>query len=129
MRKPVEFESHPASYADAAAAGKFRAMGRHVVDGDTYDVFVDLGLGKYAYEAIRLYDFDTAELRTGSPAERARGQAAKARTAELVQDKPLLLKTYRDAETFGRYVAETWYWDGAAWKSLRETLDAEGLRK
>lgn len=130
MRKPAEFSAHPVTYTNARAMGMLRAVCKHVVDGDTFDVFIDLGLGKYAYDTIRLYDIDTPEINSGDEAERARGEAAKAQTAALILDKPLLLRTYKDAETFGRYVAETHFIsDTGAWASLAETLKSAGFVK
>lgn len=128
-RKPIEFESHPASYDHARSIGCFRAVCKYVTDGDTFDVYLDLGMGKYAYDTIRLQGLDTAEIfHPSNPAERAHGLAAKARVIELIDQKPILIKTYRDAETFGRYVADVQYVD-TLWKDLATTLRNEGFAK
>lgn len=136
MRKPSEFESHPTSFEEARSEGNYRAVCKHVVDGDTFDVFVDLGLGKYAYETIRLTSssgiLDTPEINKGTPEERERGLVARARVVELIEGKPVAIRTYRDTQTFGRYVAECYYLAGEnepAWIDLAETLRAEGLLK
>jgi endonuclease YncB( thermonuclease family) len=129
-RKPIEFENHPATYDYARSIGCFRAFCKYVTDGDTYDAYVDLGMGKYAYDTIRLQGLDTAEIfHPSNAAERMHGMAAKTRVIELLNQKPILLKTYRDAETFGRYVAEVWYFEQSLETSLADTLRAEGFAK
>lgn len=101
-----------------------------MTDADTYDFFIDLGLNQYAYDTIRLYNLDTPEIfHPSNAAEKAHGLAAKARAIELIDQKPVLLKSYKDAETFGRYVAEVWYFDGHIPTSLADTLRAEGFSK
>lgn len=135
MRKPSEFENHPASYAAAREYGCFRAVCKNVTDGDTIDCFIDLGMGKYAYDTIRLHDLDTAEIfRSSNPAEREHGMLAKARVMALVLNKPILIKTFKDAETFGRYVADVEYpavTEGGAmvWQDLAVQLRSEGFAK
>jgi endonuclease YncB( thermonuclease family) len=133
MRKPKDFDNHPASYAHARSLEYFRAFCHNVTDGDTFDVLIDLGIGKYAYEIIRLQGLDTAEIFSPKSAgERAHGLAAKARTAELILEKPVLIKTFRDAETFGRYVADVFFFPSLAvadFISLADTLRAEGFAK
>lgn len=130
MRKPSEFETHPASYEYARSNGYFRAFCKFVTDGDTYDVFADLGLNQYAYDTIRLYNLDTAEIfHPSSAAEKTHGLAAKMRAVELIDQRPILIKSYKDAETFGRYVAEVWYFDVTTLTSLADTLRAEGFAK
>lgn len=133
-RKPSEFVDHPVGYAYARDHGFFRAHCKHVTDGDTGDFYVDLGMGKYAYETIRLHDFDTAEIFSPkSPAERKHGLEAKARVESLLLDKPCLIRTFRDAETFGRYVADVYFLvtteNAFTEVSLAETLGREGFEK
>lgn len=131
MRKPADFEFHPASFAYARQIGCNRAFCHYVADGDTFDVFVDLGFNQYGYLTIRLHDFDTAEIfHPSSKAELAHGMAAKARVTELLLEKPCLIRSYKDAETFGRYVADVYYFpEPDLEKSLALTLDQEGFRK
>lgn len=134
MRKPSEFENHPASYDYARSIGCLRAFCKYVTDGDTFDFFIDLGLNQYAYDTIRLYNLDTAEIfHPSNAAEREHGLAAKARAIDLILNKPVLLKSYKDAETFGRYVAEVGIvtvTDGQyTLTMLAETLRSEGFQK
>lgn len=128
MRKPLEFQRHPMDYATARGQGLFRGYCQLVIDGDTYDIFVDLGMGKYAYEPIRLNGIGTPEIfRPKDAAEKAAGFRAKDRVATLIMGKPVLIRTYRDDQTFGRYVADVWYYAGTEWKDLGELLVNEGL--
>jgi len=147
-RTPPEFDAHPAGYVDANDRGLNRAVCRYVVDGDTADFFVDLGWMQYGYVTVRFYDVDTPELRGTRGAERDAAFAAKARVKELLLDQPVLLKTYKDATTFGRFVASIWFaapddgtfpvfdttfkldpGDDHAWVSIADVLKHEGRIK
>lgn len=130
-RKPIEFSTHPAGYGDAITRGLFRAVVRHVVDGDTLDVLLDLGWYQYAYQSIRLAGVDTPELR-GTPADvRAAAYAARDRVRALVDQQPVLLRSHRQATTFGRFVADVFTpvdpspAEAAAWRGV-EALDVGG---
>jgi len=146
-RTPPEFDNHPAGYVDADGQGLNRAVCRHIVDGDTADFFVDLGWMQYAYVTVRFFDVDTPEIRGTTGAEREAAFQAKARVGELLLDRPVLLKTYKDAMTFGRFVATIWFADAEnafpdlpgtfrlnpddseRWISIAEVLKHEGLIK
>jgi endonuclease YncB( thermonuclease family) len=129
-RKPKEFHNHPLKLDDTFP--EYRAVVQHIVDGDTFDVFIDLGLNQYAYETIRLAYVDTPEIfRPDDEAEKQAGFAAKARVEELILGKPVKLITYKDRASFGRYVAEVFYPVGEGdspheWISLAGTLVDEG---
>jgi hypothetical protein len=47
-RKPIEFTEHPSAFGDAQSQGLYRGHCRYVVNGDTYDVLIDLGFHDYA---------------------------------------------------------------------------------
>lgn len=133
MRKPAEFTNHPSSYAAAREHQFFRVHVTHITDGDTFDCFIDLGMGQYAYETIRLLDANTPELYSPvNLAERIHAQEARDRVDELILGKGCLIKTYRDKVTFGRYVAELKYpmydiQNQLTWIDLASTLKAEEL--
>ncbi|GIV58537.1 MAG: hypothetical protein KatS3mg042_1450 [Rhodothermaceae bacterium] len=147
-RIPREFDAHPAAYVAANDRGLHRAVCRYVVDGDTADFFIDLGWLQYAYVSVRFFDVDTPELRGTSGAEREAAFQAKARVQELLLDRPCLLRSYKDATTFGRFVATIWFavqdddplaglpgsfkleeGEAATWVSIAEVLKHEGLIK
>src|SRR5688572_23356209 len=110
-REPIEFQQHPSPFL----GGQFRAVCRHIVDGDTFDVLVDLGFNQYAYAAIRLRGIDTPETRTRDLAEKVRGGAARERVRQLVEGKSVVVHTLPDPTTFGRYVADVFFHDSGQW--------------
>jgi micrococcal nuclease len=73
-----------------------------VVDGDTVDVRLDLGLGIYKNERLRLHGIDAPEKRGE---ERVEGIEAT-RHLELLLKGPLLVQTIKDKKgKYGRYLA------------------------
>jgi endonuclease YncB( thermonuclease family) len=107
-RKPAELQNHPVDVADAKAVGLYRAVCEHVVDGDTADFLVDLGVYQYAYTALCVIGVDTPEL-VGVPAEvKAAGLAARARTEAVLLHRPALLDTRREKRSFERFVGHIW---------------------
>lgn len=140
-RKPLHFRKHPVSFSEAMAAGLFRGAGEGVIDGDTFDLFLDLGFYQYAYERIRLAGIDTPEI-YGVPAESEEyrsGQKALSFVRGFVQDRPVLVRSL-EQETFGRFVADVYVrvddpmeeiedrldLGGAVWCSLAELLETAG---
>ena len=127
-RKPEEFNNHPASFPETT----YRAVCKHVVDGDTVDVMIDLGLNKYAYETVRIKDIDTPEIfRSKDADEKQAGMAARDRVKELILDQPVMITTYKDKASFGRFLADVAYMDQETgeWTSLANTLNNEGHAK
>lgn len=92
----------------------YRATLISVIDGDTVDVWLDMGCYHYQRTRLRLKDitthksqyFDTDELRRGTEEEKARGRAARERMGELLAMGELYVKTMMDAEgKYGRLLA------------------------
>jgi len=71
-----------------------------VIDGDTVDVAIDLGLRIYTQQRIRLYGINAPEMRT------TQGPAAKQRLSELLPaGSEVRLRTFKDSqEKYGRYL-------------------------
>lgn len=99
-----------------------RKEGRNpVVDGDTVDLYVDLGFHSFKHERFRLHGIDTPELRDRDLEKREAAQEAKAALEELLHIDsdhpwPLRVETYRDPDSFGRYLVVIYTWvniDGA----------------
>jgi micrococcal nuclease len=66
---------------------EYRCKIRNVVDGDTVDVDIDLGFGlELKDERVRIKGIDTPESRTSDEVEDIFGEAAKARTKELLPE-------------------------------------------
>ena len=76
-----------------------------IVDGDTIDVMVDLGMGVHRKERLRFSRINAWEVR-GEHKEK--GRLAKARVAELIPvGEKIIIKTQKDKRgKFGRYLAE-----------------------
>jgi micrococcal nuclease len=122
MRKPKEFSKHPFHQSF-----DYRGVVKNVVDGDTIDVFVDLGLNHYAYITVRLKGIDVWEIRKE---QRPQGLVAKERVQDLVLNKQVFLKTFKDTQSFGRYVAEVFFFDShGVIRSLGDVLREEGHEK
>lgn len=86
---------------------EYRAKVTHVVDGDTVDVAIDLGLDVWTHQRLRLYGINSAELRG---AERTDGQAAKHHLESLLEQyAPITVSTIKDTRgKYGRYLAVLW---------------------
>lgn len=105
-RKPPVFEQHPLSFEAARAAGLTRASCLYVVDGDTADFLLDLGWFQYAYVTLRFAGVDAPELRgtTGTVLRKAR--KAKRRAEALLLGRFVLVKSYKELSSFGRFLAD-----------------------
>lgn len=126
-RKPIQFETHPTPFEEALSSGRFRAWGEHVVDGDTFDVLIDLGFYQYAYERLRLAGIDTPEIYgvAHDSEEFVRGQEAKRLAQRWLLEQPILVQSLEE-ETFGRFVARIWVLDGT-WEPLAQKLREAGF--
>ena len=92
---------------------EYKALLKRVVDGDTIDVYVDLGFSITMEMRLRLADIDTPELRSKDEAEREAAQAAKKFVEDYIGNNPLLIRTRKTSSgkertTFGRFVADIW---------------------
>lgn len=94
----------------------FRARVERVVDGDTYDLVIDLGFGIRARQRVRLRGIDTHEVYgvAHSSEEYALGSAESAfvrewfaEAAAAGREWPVLIHT-RDTGKYGRYIADVW---------------------
>ena len=84
----------------------YRATLLRVVDGDTYDLDVDVGFNLSYSARFRLYGFDTPELRSGGDFEKERaGEAKRFATCWFKARNPIYIRTYK-ADSFGRWLAQ-----------------------
>jgi len=89
---------------------QYNAVIRKVVDGDTIEIDIDLGLSAWVHnEKIRLYGIDTPEVygvKKGS-AEWERGNLASEFVKKYVIEKDeVVIETIKDKrEKYGRYLA------------------------
>ena len=83
----------------------YRARVVRVVDGDTYDVIVDLGFEIYHKIRVRLRNVDTPEVYGRNASEE--GRAASAYVKSLIEGKNVIITTHKKkATTFGRWEAD-----------------------
>jgi len=102
-----------------------------VVDGDTYDLTVDLGFQISQRIRVRLRGIDTPEIygvKKGSD-EHTRGmEAKKYAEEELAGHARVVVRTHKDAkEKYGRYLADIYVEEGDVLHSLADALLEEGV--
>ena len=108
-RKPTEFRGFPAALL--LPYGPYMASVQHIVDGDTFDAFIDIGLNEYPYRICRILGIDAPE--TNRAASREAGVAAKAYLESLMPvGSPVQLVTRPDPDSFGRYLVRVMVKDG-----------------
>ncbi len=115
MRKPSEFSNFPPDLHPGF--GPFIAVSRPDMrydDGDSLWFWADKGFNDYAFIGVRLLGIDAPGTRAPeakTAEDRAKGQAAKAfLLKELIPlDTPVLLRTEKDPEKYGRYLAVVFY--------------------
>lgn len=108
----------------------YRCVCRRVVDGDTLDLDIDLGLFVHSHERVRLFGIDTPEtygVKKDSE-EYAAGMKAKGAVANLVLSKELWVETHKDKTgKYGRFLATIWVKTDDGVLNLNEHLVKEGL--
>lgn len=89
---------------------QYNAIIRKVVDGDTIEIDIDLGLSAWVHnEKIRLYGIDTPEVygvKKGSPEWELGNQSSEFVKHILKENNEVIIETIKDKkEKFGRYLA------------------------
>jgi micrococcal nuclease len=109
----------------------YKATVTRVVDGDTVDLEIDLGMGVFVKERVRLARIDTPEtygVKKDSEEYKA-GMKAKERLEELVKGKEIALETVKDKKgKYGRYLGEI-YINDIDWTNVNSLLIHEGHAK
>lgn len=82
----------------------YKGIVKRVVDGDTYDIMVDLGFGIYSLIRFRLELVDTPEVRG---VEREEGLRVVEIVREKIEGKEVILKSTKKG-SFNRYIATIW---------------------
>ena len=115
--------------------GSFRAYCNRVVDGDTFDLHVDVGFHTAINTRFRLLGYDTPELRSHDPVERALALSAKDFVDAAIGPVPesgwnLRIETKKDPDGFGRWLCRVFYTvDGLGEMCLGDVLHANGWRE
>jgi micrococcal nuclease len=105
---------------DYLFVSEFRARCEKVVDGDTVDLYIDLGFHSFRRERFRLLKINAPEMKGDS---KEAGQASKDFMTSLLMKEgewPLRIVTKRDPDLYGRWLAEiyTWISDGGVMKEV-----------
>lgn len=112
---------------------EYKAKMLYIVDGDTYDVEVQLGFFITHKIRIRLKDIDTAEIyRPRNKAELKHGQESRDFIRDLVEKNPdVVIRTYKEkASSFGRFVADVQIHDErGVMTDLKDLLNERGFAK
>ena len=93
----------------------YNAEVKKVVDGDTFDILIDLGFDTFRKGRVRLYGINTPESRTKDLAEKQMGLAAKEFTEQWVSksSNKVKIETIIDKnEKYGRILAKVWNSEG-----------------
>jgi micrococcal nuclease len=97
-----------------------------IVDGDTFDLLIDLGFDVHTRSRVRLLGADTWEVRGE---EREAGLKAKQRVLELIPPlTDVRIRSHKGGSRgkYGRWLVEVAYPVGDGWEHLGETLIKEG---
>ena len=103
-----------------------------VVDGDTYDVRVDLGFYASSTIRIRLKDFDTPEtFKPRNDLELKHGMQAKNAAKRLLPPGTKVVICSAKMAIYGRFEADVYYCDAKSGKqlSMKDTLQSRGYAK
>jgi len=86
----------------------YKGICTRVVDGDTVDITLDLGFNTLIKNRFRLYGIDSPETFgvKHSSEEYKAGIKSKEKLAELIENKEVTVKTFKDKKgKYGRYIA------------------------
>lgn len=86
-----------------------------ITDGDTYWLFVDVGFRHSFLAHLRLNEWDTPELNRGSDFEKSEARRATVVVNDFllegISHDELVIQTYKDPDSFGRWLADVWNGD------------------
>jgi micrococcal nuclease len=106
----------------------YRARPLRVIDGDTIDIIIDMGLHAYRMERLRLLGVNAPEMHgaTHDTGIAARDYVSNWLMMELdyqQDDLPLIIRTEK-SDVFGRWLAVVWY--GMSGLCLNDDLIGSG---
>ena len=99
----------------------YRAAVSRVIDGDTIEVTVTLGLDVFLLKRLRVAYIDTPELRGGTSDSKAKAMVAKIFVEGEVGQRGVIIQVVK-FDSFGRIVADVWYLKNGKWKNLGDEL-------
>lgn len=108
---------------------KYKAKIDRVVDGDTFDIVVDLGFKIFTHQRIRLQGINTPETYNvkRESEEYKKGLAAKNFAIQRLESNnyDALIQTEKATGKYGRYIATVWLADNET--SLNDELVEKGF--
>lgn len=107
----------------------YNAEVKKIIDGDTFDIIIDLGFDTLRKGRVRLYGVNTPESRTTNLEEKKMGLAAKEFTDQWITaaGHKIKIETILDKnEKYGRILARVW---NEAGESLNEAIVKSGLAR
>jgi micrococcal nuclease len=107
----------------------YNAEVKRIVDGDTFDIVIDLGFDTFRKGRVRLYGVNTPESRTKNIEEKQKGLAAKEFTDQWITaaNHKIKVETILDKnEKYGRILAKIWNGAGSC---LNDDIIASGLAR
>ena len=84
---------------------RFPAKLIRVIDGDSLEVDLDLGLRVHRIDSMRIMGVDTPEIRSSDPVHKEAGFAVKAVVEKLLKDKDLLVLSEK-MDKYGRVLGD-----------------------
>lgn len=107
----------------------YNAEVKKIIDGDTFDILIDLGFDTLRKGRVRLYGVNTPESRTTNLEEKKMGLAAKEFTDQWITaaGHKIKIETILDKnEKYGRILARVW---NEAGECLNEAIVKSGLAR
>lgn len=107
----------------------YNAEVKKIIDGDTFDIIIDLGFDTLRKGRVRLHGVNTPESRTKNLEEKKMGLAAKEFTDQWIAaaGHKIKVETILDKnEKYGRILAKVWNETG---ESLNEAIVKSGLAR
>lgn len=107
----------------------YNAEVKKIIDGDTFDIVIDLGFDTLRKGRVRLHGVNTPESRTTNLEEKKMGLAAKEFTDQWITaaGHKIKIETILDKnEKYGRILARVWNQTG---ESLNEAIVKSGLAR
>jgi endonuclease YncB( thermonuclease family) len=114
---------------------EYRVTPLRVLDGDTAQFSIDLGLNVHKTEILRFYGIDTPETNSSDPVVRAAGLAAKARVEGVLMSPTNEVKVQTEKpysqDKYGRWLGKVFFKSPASteWICLNDALVEAGLAK
>ena len=76
-----------------------------VIDGDTFEGFIDTGFYQYTRERFRFRDYNAPELHSSDPRERAMGLAAYQHLKSIVEGRQIQIDSWKE-DSFRRWLSD-----------------------